>query len=271
MTSVHPQAGRRYLMPVIFGPTHIPDVSSIPDVQTVSLSFQTESDALRPLMPSYFQLPDKPVVMVSAIDYRDVDYLGGRSYREVLVGVNATFHEEKGTIRAPYMFVLWVTEYLALVSGREYMGHAKLMGEIPPLEERGDEFAFSCAEYGATLIEGRAFNLNALEGEALEKMRAATAVSSAFGWKYIQSSEGPADADYPVLNTMCWNYERIWSGTGSLMLFKPDRNSAPASSAVMESLATLPGTERCRAFVARGSVRIDRTATRRLYQGDDRK
>ena len=255
---------RRYLMPAVFGPTRIPDRSEIPRVHTVSLSFETDPDALAALVPSAFRLVEPASVMVSRITYDGVDYIGGRSYSETLIGANCIHEGDGETLRAPYMLVLWVSDALPMISGREFMGHAKIMGEMTPIEESDGARAFSLTEYGAPLLEGRATDLVELDGAALDKARAATRRSDAFGWKVIQSAEGPMDAAYPVVNVMRWSYERIWSGRGELRLFTPDHAQAPTSSDVMAALAALPVLRMRRSFVGVGSVVIDRLGTRRL-------
>ena len=51
--------------------------------------------AARPLVPAALEIPDRPVVTVSRMSYAGVDYLAGRGYNEVTVGITAT-HELDG-------------------------------------------------------------------------------------------------------------------------------------------------------------------------------
>jgi len=259
---------QRFLMPALFGPTRIPDRTHVERVHTISISVQTERAPLARLLPRFFELDGAPILRVSRMQYDGVDYIGGRSYSEVLLSTNCIFHSKDGPVRAPYMFVLWVSDALPLISGREYMGHSKLMGEMGPLEETGNALRFGCAEYGTSLLEGRAFDLVELSGEKLDRVRGSTAEAGAFGWKLIQSPSGEMDADYPVLNMMRWDYDRVSTGRGTFDLFRPDYASAPASCDAINALADLPILSEGRAFVGIGSAVIDRTGTQQLVPQD---
>jgi len=255
---------QRFLMPAMFGPTRIPDRTHVERVHTISIAVETEREHLIRLLPRFFELDGNPFLRLSRMRYEGVDYIGGRSYSEVLLSTNCIFHSTEGPVRAPYMFVLWVSDALPLISGREYMGHSKLMGEINPVEDSGDAIRFGCSEYGTNLLQGRVFDLTELSGESLDRVRGATAEAGAFGWKLIQSPGGDMDADYPVLNMMRWEYARVWTGKGTFDLFSPAYSDAPASFDAMEALAGLPILGQGSAFVGTGSAVIDRTGTRQL-------
>lgn len=254
----------RHLMPVSFGPSQIPAASSIPSVLTVSLSFQTDGAALQKMLPPFFRCPADATVMLSRITYRDVDYLGGRGYSEVLLGAHCTIESTEGPITAPYMLVLWVSDFLPAISGREFMGHAKLMAEIPEVVENESSMEFTCSEYGTELLRGTAANLRAVTGDSLERVRNATRETVALGWKYIQSAEGGPDMSYPTANLMRWDYDSVWTGDSSLEFRTPSFEQAPASSQALAALSRLPVIRLGRAFVGKGRAVIDRTGTRRL-------
>lgn len=254
----------RHLMPVSFGPTQIPTTSSVPSVLTVSLSFQTDGAVLQKMLPPFFRCADDATVMLSRITYRGVDYLGGRGYSEVLLGAHCTIETTEGPITAPYMLVLWVSDFLPAISGREFMGHAKLMAEIPEVVENSSSMDFSCSEYGTPLLRGTASNLRPVTGDSLERVRQATRQTVALGWKYIQGAEGEPDVTYPLANVMRWDYDLVWTGDSHLEFDTPSFEQAPASSQAMAALARLPVTRMGRAFVGKGKAVIDRGGTRRL-------
>ncbi len=255
----------RYDMPALFGPSLMPDQSRVPHAEAIIISYETTRDAAAQLLPRFFEVPDAPVVSVSRIDYAGVDYLGGRGYREIVVTVSAIYQGAEGPLQAAFAPVMWVTEAGALIGGREYMGYAKLLGEMGPVEAASESRRFQCAEYGSVLLEGEASSLRPLSEESLAKVRRNAADVRTFGWKYIPGShgEGP-DADYPLVNSMRWDYQRAWSGEGRLTWHQPDRQAAPLSSRVMAALAAIPVKEYRRAFIGEGSAIIDRAATRRL-------
>lgn len=255
---------RRYDMPAVFGPSLMPATSAVPWFEAVVVAFETERAAAQALMAPYFQVAERANVSISRMTYRGVDYLGGRGYEEIVVGIDAVYDGPDGRIEAQYMPVLWVSETSALIAGREYMGYAKLGGEIPEVDRADDRRGFSCAEFGTPLLDAAAEDLQPITGEALDRVRAATAEGLGLGWKYIAAPGGGVDADYPTVVANRWNYEKAWTGRSVLNLAAPDARAAPCSARVMAALAALPVVRMRRAFVGEGSCVIDRAATRRL-------
>ncbi|MCW2622542.1 MAG: hypothetical protein JWL64_2144, partial [Frankiales bacterium] len=167
----------RFEMPVAFGPTDIPDVSHWGRVEMASTSFTTTAEAVRPLVPGVLDLPDRPVVSVSRMTYDDVDYLAGRGYNEVTVGITCT-HPTAG--RGSFSPVVWVDEVRPILIGREFMGYAKLGADLPPVTRGSDSLSWTSTEYGAPLMAGRLTGLAPLEGDDLEAVRRAGAAVSIF-------------------------------------------------------------------------------------------
>jgi acetoacetate decarboxylase len=251
-------------MPAVFGPSLLPDVSRVPEVHVVSVGFETTRDAAARLVPKYFAVPERAIMSLSRITYMGVDYLGGRPYSELLLMVNVVYDGADGTISGPYMPVLWVSDVNAILAGREFMGHAKLYGELPPIAETPTSRSFDCSEYGAPLVHAEAFNLQPIVGDSLGALRLSTAEAYALGWKYIPGADGTPDADYPTRLTMRWDYQRAWSGESRLEFLRPTATEAPVSSRIMSVLAELPVKQMRRSFVGSGSCEIDRAATTRL-------
>jgi hypothetical protein len=254
----------RYDMPVLFGPSPMPDETHVPRAEAIVIPFETSREAAARLLPRHFRVADRPIVSVSRIDYHGVDYLGGRGYREVVISVAATFDGARDHIEAAFAPVLWVSEVAALIGGREYMGLAKLPAEMNDVQAQEAVRRFDCAEYGAPLISGEVRGMTALTGDKLQRIKQGASEVRTFGWKYIPSASGFPDADYPLVNSMRWDYERAWSGDGQVTFHDPDQQAAPLSSRVLAVLRELPILSWRRAFVGEGRAVIDRVATRRL-------
>lgn len=256
----------RYDMPVLFGPSPMPDESQIPQAEAIVIPFETTRDAAARLLPRHFDLAERAIVSVSRIDYHHVDYLGGRGYREVVVSVAAIHDGPGGRVEAAFAPVLWVSEVAALIGGREYMGLAKLPAEMDAVVVEEGTRTFRCTEYGAPLVDGRVCDMQPLTGEKLERVRRRSSEVRTFGWKYIPSAESQPDVDYPLINVMQWDYTRAWTGRGELTIHRPDARSAPMSSRVLAVLAELPIVDYLAAFVGEGRAVINRSATRRLHE-----
>jgi acetoacetate decarboxylase len=256
---------QRYDMPAVFGPSLLNDREQVPDFQAVVISFETTPEAAARFLAPYFRLGDRAVISFSRMAYRGVSYLGGRGYEELVVSVDAVYDGPGGRIAAPYMPVLWVSDPAAIAAGREYMGYAKIFGELPAIET-GETTTrhFRCLEFGTLLLSASATGLQPITGAALERVRAAAATSRALGWKYIAGPEGTVDADYPTFILNRFNYHAAYSGDAALELFRPNIQQAPASARILAAFADLPILKMRRAFVGHGDCIIDRAATRRL-------
>ncbi|SCW38663.1 Acetoacetate decarboxylase [Sphingobium faniae] len=254
--------GLRYDMPATFGPSPIPDRTFVTDAGALVLTFETLAEAVRPLVPRHFSVPERPMISVAYVYYRDVDYLGGRGYNEIVVTVGAEHGEGDAKIAAGYSLILWVDQIGALLAGREYMGLPKLFGTIPELEFDGERAHFTCHEYDALLLEGAAAGLSPVPGDRLAKMNDRAGEVSTFGWKYIAGPGGTAHIDCPMVNVMRWSYKSAWAGTGSVRFHMRDRREAPLSYQAVSILSALPQIGAIKAFYGRGDATIDRTATR---------
>jgi acetoacetate decarboxylase len=253
----------RYDMPIAFGPSTVPDKSEVPSADVAIISFVTEAEPLRQIMPPGIELAGEPIVSVSCINYRGVDYLGGRDYQEVVISLPARFEERAGPIAGGYAPIMWVSDVGALMAGREYMGFPKLMGNF---ESSSDETTrrFRVSEYDSPLIEGRCFDLKPMTEDQVARVQAGSQEVRTFGWKHIPGVDGSVDLAYPLVNVMRWNYSEAWTGKGEVLFRSPDSAAAPFSCRVAAFFANLPVKEFRRSFVARGSATIDRAATRRL-------
>lgn len=259
-----PLVGQRYDMPAMFGPSAVPDRTFIEDAHAIVLSFPTSREAAEAMVPAHFSLPESVTASISYVSYRNVDYLGGRDYNEIVVSVSA-LHQHDGVLTAAgFAPVLWVNKVGALVAGREYMGLGKIFGAIPDAIISESEASFACYEDDALLLKGGASSLRPLAPEALERLNARAGEVSTFGWKYIAATGGGADLDYPLINVMRWDYRDAWTGEGWIERLTPDRQAAPFSSAAMAVIAALPVGGPIRAFRGVGTATIDRSATRRL-------
>jgi acetoacetate decarboxylase len=251
-------------MPAMFGPSLLPDVSPVLGVKIVSISFDTDRDAIAAILPRFFEAPETPVATLSYINYPSLEYLGGRGYQELVVSLSATYRDDAGVLNAGFAPVMWVDQVGALISGREFMGYGKLLGNFE-CHSHDDRISFACREYDTVLIDGEASELVEVSDDGLQRINRGAANVSTFGWKYIAGAGGaPADVDYPLVNMMHWNYKRAWSGKGRLNFHQPTFQQAPLSARAVAALAQLPVHAWRRVFVAEGDGQIDRVATRRL-------
>lgn len=259
-----PEPGVKYDMPAVFGPSLLPDLTTFGEVGMVSISYVTTAEAAAPLVPHHFRVPDEPVVTFSRMTYDKVDYLGGRGYQELTVGIGVVCDTDGGEVRGSYMPVVWIDDAAALIAGREFMGYAKIGADLPPVVVDGDRRSFEVGEYGTPLLRGQVEGVTALDDERLEGARKAAASTTVLGWKYIAGPGGIVDADYPTSISLSFSWSAACSGQATIAFDAPSATEAPFSSRIVAALAALPVVKYRRAFVADGSGVIDRAATRRL-------
>jgi len=255
-------ADARYDMPTFFGPSIIPDYSE-PTADLAIVTFLTDAAPLEAILPAGFALAGDPVMSVSMIDYSDVDYLGGRGYKEVVISFPTRFEGKVDRMNGGFAPVLWVSEPGALMAGREFMGLPKLMAEFETAAD-ADRRSFRLSEYGAPLMAGSVHGMKPLSAEQLAKVQERSQEVCTFGWKHIPAAGGVVDLAYPLVNVMRWQYEQAWTGEGEVQFFAPDAAAAPFGSRAARFLAGLPVREVRRSFIARGRAKIDRLGTRPL-------
>lgn len=253
----------KYDMPAAFGKSIYTKVSHVPDLQLIATSFETTPEAIEALLPPHIAKGDSNLVYVNRLRYRGIDYVAGRGYEEIVVGVNARHEHDGKVINAPYMLCIWVDEVPSILSGRESLGYPKLYAEIPQLIEVEDTIRFSASEYGTRFLEGNVRDLKQLPDSAIPKVNASVSEFN-FAWKYIQGPEGTIDADYITLTRMKWDYQQAWMGKGESRFIPGSFEDMPASCAAVKGLAALPVLSWKPAFVAKATAIIYRDETKRL-------
>jgi acetoacetate decarboxylase len=263
--AVHLDPLSRYDMPVAFGPSPFPAETEYADVHMASISWLTARDAAEALIPPGLKISERPVVTISRMTYEGVDYLGGRSYSELTVGIAVTYDDDGAAIRGQSMPVVWLDDGVALIVGRELLGYAKLPARIPPVAMDQAAVEFSVYEYDARLISARIDELEALGESELDRVRKATLQTTVFGWKYIPATEGTqSDTDYLTQVSLAFDLREGWRGRATFSWDDPDNSAAPFSSRIVATLRALPVEEIRPAFVGRGPGRLFRGASRRL-------
>jgi acetoacetate decarboxylase len=259
-----PSPGVKYEMPVVFGPSFAPAETVYGDVEIISLSYRTTREAVEQFVPSGLTLAERPVLTMSRMTYFDVDYLGGRSYAELTVGISTTFDGAGEPVKGSYMPVVWIDDGAALIAGREFLGYAKLPGRIPAVVREDDHLSFDVFEYDAQLLRGSVTSMRRLDASSLDRVREASRRTTVFGWKYIAAPGGGCDADYLTKITLQFDVEEGWEGQASFSWETPDSLAAPFSSRICAALASVPLEEFRPAFVGRGPGRLFRDASVRL-------
>ncbi len=254
---------KRYDMPVVFGPSDLPDVTNIGDTRTIAIPFKTEKAALTQYIPGFFTLPDEPVVTVSSSNFSDVDWLGaGRGYNVTRVTTPVSYDGSE-KLTGPYSLVIWESDSKPVIAGREFQGYAKIVGRTPLHERTDDLAAFECFEYDDRLVRGEVSEPKAVPESKVSALNTG-APNIALGWKYIPSPEGGADADYPTKLVSYSTINAVWRGVGSITFDEPTWQQAPLSSRIIAALRDLPNLGYGSASIVHGANTLHRDDVRRL-------
>ena len=253
-------------MPVVFGATELPRVSQWGYLRNISIEFVTDHDSIRPLVPAELTLWPEPVVTFCRRSFDDVDYLGGRGYEEMCVGVAVTHADGNTSTTGTFWLAMWVNDSRAASVGRELTGWPKLGASFPTVEVDATQgWRFSVAEYGTVLMDGGVHSAQPVGPDAFSDY---VSECSAGNYSYcLRHFEAIVDGDgfsQLTRTRSVYTPTRAFVGVGSLALRAPEWKSAPHSARIMASLAALPIVRWLPATVSEGSLSIDRGATTAL-------
>jgi acetoacetate decarboxylase len=126
-------APKLILVPLIRGPLW--DLEKLPghiysNVESLVLQFETDPDAITPLLPEPYKPGKSPVVTVMFNDNNGVDFMAGGGYRFAAISVSAEFHGENGRMEGSYVLAMPESRTLPIITGREWLGMPKFFMDI---------------------------------------------------------------------------------------------------------------------------------------------
>ena len=256
---------KAYLMPLIMGPAF--DLKDRPrsvyaETKSLAVTFRTDPDAVRLLVPECFLIPDEPTVTVAFGDHDRIDFMAGDGYRVAYVGVSARFEGDE-TIDGLYILVMWENQTLPVLLGRELIGIPKLAADITAMRElEAGRLRATASVWGHEVVRLELSGLK--EQNAVVRRTAQRRVNAIpwLGYKHVPSLDGPPDASYPMI---VWNEIEIdrllFAQRGSVTFGTPGDDDLGQLAGITRVLNTLPLGEMVFASHARGSavLRMDRS------------
>lgn len=233
-------------MPLIRGPLW--DQKNLPrhvyaSVESLVLQYETDPDAIPPLLPEPFRSGKSPTVSVLFNDNNGVDFMAGGGYRLAAVSVAAQFDGAAGHLEGDYVLVMPEDSTLPILSGREWLGMPKIFSDISSIRIMNDGHLRCEASLWGHLLFGIDIAPPLKKQNALiRKVASAQSTKApAFGYKYIASLNGPPDADYP---TIMWNdvsIEELWLGKGGeFYVGNPTEQDVGDFRPLIDALRSLP-------------------------------
>jgi hypothetical protein len=227
------------------------------DVETLMLQYETDPDAIPPLLPEPFMPGDSPTVTVVFADNKGVDFMAGGGYRYAAVSVAASFDGEAGRLEGSYVLVMPENRTLPIITGREWLGMPKFHMDISPIRVMENGHLRCEASLWGHLCFGIDIAPPLKSQNALVRRVAGSRASKSpfFGYKYIASLDGPPDADYPTIMWSDNKIERLWLGSSGAFFFgNVSEQDIGYYMPVMDALRSLPVRRVVGTVHSRGSM-----------------
>jgi acetoacetate decarboxylase len=207
------------IMPLIQGPLW--DQVNRPrhiykNVESIMLQYETDLEAIPPLLPEPFKPGTLPLVSVLFNDCNGVDFMQGGGYRLGAISVDAQFDGVAGHLEGSYVLMMPENNGLPIITGREWLGMPKFETSISSIRTMASGILRCEASLWGHFLFGIEINPPFRKQNILIRKVASAqnTRSPAFGYKYIASLDGPPDADYPTIMWNDVNIEQLWLGQG---------------------------------------------------------
>ncbi|MBR54993.1 hypothetical protein CMK19_14635 [Candidatus Poribacteria bacterium] len=245
-------------MPTHFGPSLGPrqgpdgrtfECKDNPKTTSISVSFLTNSDQIKSILPENFVLLGEPVVTVSATYMKEIEWLAGRGYNTLGVSFSVQFNGERDQAKGNFLSVLWENLTDPILTGREEIGFSKIYCELPEPRVLQGTTTCQASWMGFNFMDMSVYNLNQVE---LQKPLSSTTkneeLTGTLHYKYIPhtggfpSSWGKADIAYVVLTpekTPNRIVTEMWRGEGKVLFHHARWEDLPTQYTIVNTLSQL--------------------------------
>lgn len=258
-----------HVTPFIMGP--IFDQDNLPglvhsEAEMLILSYHTDRDAIRLLLPACYELGEEPIVTVAFAEYGGVDFLAGNSYRRATVQVAARYDGKEDHLDGDYVLVAFENETMPIVMGREHMGIPMVYGDIFPIKALSNgNLRCEASLWGHLLFGIEVASPGRQSVSSCEEAGKSFSERPTFGYKYFQSLDGPLDADYPTVSWADFEIELMWLGAkAKFYLGNPSEEDVGEFRPIIDALRSLPVREVTQTIRTRGSMVLRYDKCRRL-------
>lgn len=257
--------GLIYRMPASFGPRtgprQGPDGQKFacvdsPKATAIGVSFLSDADRVRALLPEGFSLAGEPLVSVSASYTTDIEWLAGRGYNMLGVRIPATFHGEKDEVSGSFLCVLWENLTDPILTGRDELGVPKIWCELPEPVETDGVTRVTASWLGFKFLDLAVERLTELTRDEIASRQEGLTNGGDLHLKYIPKTGawGEADVCYVTHIPAAVPNRKIlqqWSATGEVCFHPARWEDMPTQYNIVNALADLPVIEYRGASVTR--------------------
>jgi len=251
------EPGMIYRMPASFGPRTGPRQGpdggkfaciDVPKATTIAVTFLSDIEQLRALLPEGFSLAGEPLVTVSASYTTEIEWLAGRGYNMLGVRIPVTFRGEKDEVSGSFLSVLWENLADPILTGRDELGVPKIWCELPPPEEEEGVTRVTASWLGFKFLDLSVKGLTELSRDEINAGQEALTGAGDLHLKYIPKTGawGEADVCYVTHIPAAAPNRKIlqqWSATGDVRFQHARWEDMPTQYNIVNALADLPVTE----------------------------
>lgn len=210
------------------------------DVVSLNFTQTTDGGRLADYLPEGFELI-APVLNIAYQQLRDVEFMAGRSYNLVVIGVPARFNGKRDHLEGWFPLVYWENNTEAIIGGREEDGQPKIYADIEDLHRQDQSYFASVSLYGNTFLRMKMEGAYPVEGQRLEQEKAGALSSNVFGYRVIPKVGAPGvELSQPILYPQGFRLNSLWEGSGTLQWIKQSPEQNPRQWEIIEALAGLP-------------------------------
>jgi Acetoacetate decarboxylase len=211
------------------------------DNRRYSISYLTDYNALAALLPPGFVPAEPAMITVTYAMCRDIEYMAGGGYNLLDVDAHVKFEGKRDHVQGGYGLVIWMDKFYPILLGRELLGAAKLMAEVPDIRTIDDKKTFFVAEDGNRLLEGELWDFKEKTAEEIKQMENESEGKSWMGYKYFPAVDLKGeDVSYATCLPTSNIIKRAWSAQGRLQFHDVPWEKAPLSSNIASVLRKLP-------------------------------
>lgn len=246
-----------YKMPIHFsGEPFYPVRTVYGDMTTISISFETDEDALLNIIPEDFDLIS-PTVNVQFAECRDIDWMSGGEYRLIQASAPVRYVKNEEVIDGEYVLVIWENKACPIIGGREEDGMPKIFADIASLRHTGDHW-FSAASYESnTFLRIDLSRERELAEEELGLLNQHSRINF-FGWRYIpELGKAGAALSHATLYPQEMKVDKAWEGEGNIEWLKFDLEMNMIQFRIISTISALPVHKYGKALMIKGAARLN--------------
>ena len=245
--------GMMYRMPTHFGPSLGPRQGeggrkfanlNSPKVTARSVSFLTNQEQLKELLPEGFQVGAEPVVTVRATWITEIEWLAGRGYNTLGVSFPAVFNGNEDHAVGNFLTVLWENLTDPILTGREELGFSKIYCELPEPRICQGQTHCIASWMGFKFMDMKNWNTTRLSPEEVAEYLSKQSSDGILHYKYMPKTGewGKPDVSYATLTPLGDSnavVKKVWRGEGTVQFHEATWEDLPTMFNIVNTFHNL--------------------------------